>query len=146
MSTPRWQMLPGGLLEEPGAKRTTRDWIVDVAMTLLALAVGALALGETEDLHPSDDVVFLDLLLGLVAIAALWWRRRWPLAILLLTAAIGVISTFSAGAGLLALFNVALRGSRRALVIATAAGLTLSAIAPLVYDDPEIPYVFTLAE
>ena len=30
MSTPRWQMLPGGLLEEPGAKRSARDWIVDV--------------------------------------------------------------------------------------------------------------------
>jgi len=33
-------MLPGGLLSEPGAKRTARDWIVDVSMTVIALAVG----------------------------------------------------------------------------------------------------------
>jgi signal transduction histidine kinase len=140
--TMRRSMLPGGLLEEPGAKRTARDWIVDVMMTLLALGVGAVVLGESEKLHPSDEVVFLDLVLGLVAVAALWWRRRRPLTIALLTAAIGLISAFSAGAGLLALFNVALRGSRRALAIATSAGLALSAIVPLIYDDPDIPYPF----
>ena len=141
MSTPRWQMLPGGLLEEPGAKRTTRDWIVDVMMTLIAIGIGTITLGETEDLH-SEGMILLDLVLGVAAIVALWWRRRWPLGVVLLISAFGVVSASSAGAGLLALFNVALRGSRRALLIATAAGLILSAVAPLVYDDPEIPYVF----
>ena len=134
-------MLPGGLLEEPGAKRSARDWIVDVVVTLVALAIGAIALGETEDLH-SDGMAFLDVVLGVAAIIALWWRRRWPLTIALLIAAAGVVSASSAGAGLIALFNVALRGSRRAILIATAAGLVLSWVAPLVYDDPEIPYVF----
>ena len=80
MSTPRWQMLPGGLLEEPGAKRTTRDWIVDVMMTLIAIGIGTITLGETEDLH-SEGMILLDLVLGVAAIVALWWRRRWPLGV-----------------------------------------------------------------
>jgi signal transduction histidine kinase len=134
-------MLPGGLLEEPGAKRTTRDWIVDVMMTLIAFGVGTITLGETEDLH-SEGMMLLDVVLGVAAIVALWWRRRWPLGVVLAISAVGVVSASSAGAGLLALFNVALRGSRRAIVIATMAGLVLSFVAPLVYDDPEIPYVF----
>ena len=30
--TTRRNMLPGALLEEPGAKRTARDWLVDLTM------------------------------------------------------------------------------------------------------------------
>jgi signal transduction histidine kinase len=137
-------MLPGGLLEEPGAKRSARDWIVDVTMTLVAISIGLITLGETEDQHPSEFAVFLDLLLGLVTVAALWWRRRWPLGVALFTFVPGVVSAFSAGAALLALFNVALRGSRRAIVIATVVGLVSGAVYPLVYDDPALPYVFEL--
>jgi hypothetical protein len=46
--TARRHMLPGGLLEEPGAKRSLRDWIVDVTMTLLAIGVGVLAYSSSE--------------------------------------------------------------------------------------------------
>lgn len=137
-------MLPGGLLEEPGAKRSARDWIVDVTMTLVAISIGLITLGETEDQHPSELAVFLDLILGLITVAALWWRRRWPLGVALFTFVPGVVSAFSAGAALLALFNVALRGSRRAIVIATVVGLVSGAVYPLVYDDPELSYVFEL--
>ena len=38
--TTRRHMLPGALLEEPGGKRTGRDWLVDVAMLLIAIGIG----------------------------------------------------------------------------------------------------------
>jgi signal transduction histidine kinase len=143
MTDARWQMLPGGLLEEPGAKRSARDWIVDATMLVLALAVGAIALGSTEKQH-SEWMAFVDLLVGLAVLVPLWWRRRHPLAVSLIATIPGVISAFAAGAGLVALFNVALRGSRRAIVIATSAALAVGAIFPLVYPDDSTPYIVEL--
>ena len=85
-------------------------------------------------------MVFLDVVLGVLAVVALWWRRRWPLTIALFIAAVGVVSaSFAAGAGLLALFNVALRGSRRAIAIATVAGLVVSVVVPLDLRRPGAP-------
>ena len=51
----------------------------------------------------------------------------------------------SAGAALIALFNVALRGSRRALIATTALGLTTAAIYSLIYPDPELPFAVEVA-
>ena len=143
MSDTRWQMLPGGLLEEPGAKRSTRDWIVDAVMLLVALAIGAFTLCGTENQH-SEDMVFFDLVIGLLAIIPLWWRRRWPFAVALITILPGFVSAFAAGAGLIGLFNVALRGSRRAIVISTAAVIAVGAVFPLVYPSGDLSYVVEL--
>ena len=97
MST-RWQMLPGGLLEESGGRRSTRDWIVDATMLVLALSVGGIALAGTEARH-TDDMVFVDLLIGLATLVPLWWRRRYPFAVALLTIIPGAFSAFAAGRG-----------------------------------------------
>ena len=49
---------------------------------------------------------------------ALWWRRRWPVGGGRRSRSrSSAFSAFVAGAGLIALFNVALRGSRRALIV-----------------------------
>ena len=93
-------MLPGGLLEESGGRRSTRDWIVDATMLVLALAVGALALVTSEARH-SDEWVFFDLVIGLATLVPLWWRRRYPFAVALATIIPGAISAFAAGAGLI---------------------------------------------
>ena len=140
MSAPRWQMLPGGLLEEPGAKRSARDWIVDVSMTLVAIAVGIDTFGETEDLH-SDGMAFLDLLLGIASVAALWWRRRWPLAIALIAIVPGMVSAFSgrrraARAVQRRAARVAARDRHRHRRRARRPPRSSRSI----YDDPELPY------
>jgi len=137
-------MLPGGLLSEPGAKRTARDWIVDVSMTVIALAVGLLAFAPTEDQH-SDFGAFADLVVGVATVIALWWRRRWPFAIGLVTLVPGALSGFAAGAGLFGLFNVALRGTRRQLLVLAAVAFVVAAVYPLVYPDEDLPYFINLA-
>ncbi len=143
MMNPRWQMLPGGLLEEPGAKRSARDWIVDATMFVLAVALGMFVFATSEDQH-SDGMAFLDVVLGAIALGALWWRRRYPLAVGLIVVVPSAVSAFAAGAGVIALFNVALRGSRRAIIAVAALGLVMGAVFPLVYPDPDEPYVVEL--
>ena len=52
-------MLPGALLQEPGAKRTARDWLVDVLMSLVAFGIGVIVYADTEQAH-SDAEDLLD--------------------------------------------------------------------------------------
>src|SRR4051794_31384423 len=134
------RMLPG----EPGARRTTRDWIVDATMFVIALGIGAFALGGSEARH-SETMLFVDLVIGIAAFIPLWWRRKYPFAVALLTIPVGAISGMAAGPGLIALFNVALRGSRRAIIISTALAVLSGAIYPFVYDDPENPAAFEIS-
>jgi len=138
--TTRRNMLPGALLEEPGANRTARDWLVDLTMFLLAIGIGALVYSSSEDQH-GDLARLADVAFGLVGWIALWWRRRWPVGVAVLTLTLSAFSAFVAGAALFALFNVALRGSRRALIATTALGLTTATIYSLIYPDPELPFV-----
>jgi signal transduction histidine kinase len=142
--TARRSMLPGALLEEPGAKRTARDWLVDVAFFLLAIGFGLVVYSSTEDQH-GDLAALIDVACGVIGWVALWWRRRWPVAVAVITLTLSAISAFVAGAALIALFNVALRGSRRALIATTALGLITATIYSLIYPDPELPFLAEVA-
>jgi signal transduction histidine kinase len=143
MTDARWQMLPGGLLEEPGAKRSARDWIVDLTMFGLALVVSLFVFATSEDLH-SQEMTFYDLVLGAVAFVSLWWRRRFPFAVALIAIVPGAISAFAAGPGLVAFFNVALRGSRRAIVASTVLSVAAGVVFYVVYPDDEMPFALEL--
>ena len=93
------QLVPASLLApvdpaQPDAvgPRTGRDWVVDVAGFLLAVALGALFLSPT--LHDSADPlstpqVVVDVGCGSLACLSLWWRRRWPLGVALACALAG---------------------------------------------------------
>jgi signal transduction histidine kinase len=139
MTDARWQMLPGGLLEEPGAKRSARDWIVDVTIFVLALIIGGFVFVTSEDQH-SGPLAFWDLLLGAIALLSLWWRRRWPVAVAVIAIVPGAISAFAAGAGLAAYFNLAIRGSRRVIVAATVVSIAAGVVYSVVYPDDELSF------
>ncbi|HEX6022236.1 MAG TPA: histidine kinase [Solirubrobacter sp.] len=140
MGTPRWQMLPGSLLQAPGAKRTARDWIVDVTMFALAILIGFIALGDTEDQH-SELGLLIDLVLGALSCLALWFRRRHPVGVAAFTSVCGFVSAMSAGGGLFALFNLALRGTRRQIVLFSVIALAIAATFPLIYPSDDLGYV-----
>lgn len=137
-STPRWHhaLLPGALREQPDGRRSARDWLVDILMLVIAVALGLVILLDTWSEH-GQALALVDIALGIVALVALWWRRSHPAAVGVLTTALSVISGFAGGPALIAGFNVALRGSRRAILAVV--GLTAVAILvfPLIYYRDE---------
>jgi signal transduction histidine kinase len=120
-------LLPPGDLGRP-ALRSVRDWMVDVALMLIAALVGLLVFSGSYSgavHHVSDAQVVLDLALGVVAVGALWWRRRFPIQIAVGLACFSAVSSSASVAGLIALFTVAVH--RRTSV---AAAVAVGAIGP----------------
>ncbi|HEX8102724.1 MAG TPA: histidine kinase [Solirubrobacteraceae bacterium] len=92
----------------PGRPRSRRDWLVDLAFTAFSLVVGALLFSNQvrrNDL--SGWEVAGGAAAGVVACAALWSRRRHPVAVAAAILPLAVLSSFAAAAGLVAFFTVA---------------------------------------
>src|SRR4051812_33881691 len=104
--TPRWSrpLLPGDLVEGHPTSRSTRDWIVDVLMFLLAAALGIYILATTWSDH-TQLTGALDIIAGVVSFVLLWWRRSHPTAVAGITVSLSAFSGLAAGAGTAALFT-----------------------------------------
>ena len=141
VALPRWQrmLLPGELRDGARGRRSARDWVVDLAMYAIAAGVSALVLGATAGDH-SELTIAIDVALGAVSFVALWFRRSHPVAVGVITGVCSLASATAGGPALLALFNVAIRASRRAIVGMCALALASTAIFPLLYagDDPYV--------
>ena len=133
---PGWQrvLLSGGLVEGSSDTRTVRDWIVDLAIVVVAVCSGVFVLGSTWEAH-SDAVKVLDIALGSVACVALFWRRSHPLAVALLIVPLSAVSALAAMATLPAVFNAAIRVPLRALAGVVALAVAGTAIFPLLYPE-----------
>jgi signal transduction histidine kinase len=131
----RWQrrLLPGSMIDGPGAERSLRDWAVDVLVTVFALGIGVLALNDTWAEHVTAFKV-ADIVLGIASIAALWDRRRHPVGVAAFVIPAGVISALAGGAGLVVLFNAALRCDRRNLIWIAVGSLAASLVYELLYS------------
>ena len=141
------RLLPGILVPDPDAdraRRSTRDWIVDVACFVLAV-VGGLAVFAEAEPRMSDELIAVDLVLGTLACLAVWLRRRWPVQLALVLGVVGVISSLAAFAGLIALFTVAVH--RRAAVAVALGSLTLVIVPAYsaLHPDPRTPFLVELA-
>jgi signal transduction histidine kinase len=128
----RSALLPGVLIDAREEDRSRRDRVVDVAMYLVAFAISAAALADTWTLHP-PWVGVANLAIGLVALAALHWRRTHPAAVGLWTTAASIVILAATGPQLVATFNAAIRASGREL--AYVAGLAVASCfsIPLLY-------------
>jgi signal transduction histidine kinase len=135
-SVARWQrpLLPGELLETEGGRRSPRDWVVDVLLVLAALVIGALSLYESWPDH-SDVMVVVDIGAGTAVCLALWIRRQHPVGVAVAAVSIASFATMAGGAAPIAVFNVALRSSRRALLTVVPLALASVAITPLLYPS-----------
>ncbi|MGD9571415.1 MAG: sensor histidine kinase [Thermoleophilia bacterium] len=123
-------------------QRSRRDWIVDTLLFLIALG-GGIATILTVD-GPGGMWWVVDLVLGVVGLAALWVRRRWPVAVALLLLPLGILSSLASIAAAVAIFTVAIhRPARIAIPIGAlhAAGVFVYA---LIYPDPGTTYWVTI--
>jgi signal transduction histidine kinase len=130
----RWQrrMLPGSMVDGPGAERSMRDWIIDVIVTLVALGIGILVAHDTWGQH-GTVAKFVDIVLGAVSLAALWDRRRHPVGVAAFVVPATAISALAGGAGLIVLFNAAIRCNRRDLIWIALGSVAASIVYALIY-------------
>jgi signal transduction histidine kinase len=136
------RLLPGVLVPDPDRnprKRSTRDWIVDVACFLIAVIGGFLVFAEAEPAM-SGPLAFYDLVGGAMCCVALWWRRRWPVGVVLFMLPFSAYSSSSAIAGLTALFTVAVHRRATVAIGLAALGLATLPIYLEVHPDEAMPY------
>src|SRR3954452_13931265 len=126
--------------EDPPLRRTRRDWVIDAALFLLAVAFGASALHDQVGRGLDGPLLVFDAIGGAALCLALWWRRRWPLALGLASVPMQAFSSSAGPAALILLFTVA--AYRRWQLAALIAGLQL-AVLPLYRtvqpDDESLP-------
>ena len=148
----RWSLL--GALDalddaEPVRPRTTRDWVVDTITFLIALAF--LVLTTLEELVWQEGaqsgfdygpawIAWADVVPSLLLCVGLWWRRRRPVTLALISVPLGLFSSASGGAVAILMFTVAVH--RRFPVAAAVTVLNVAPVLVLVWlrPDPGVGY------
>ncbi|MCQ9182123.1 sensor histidine kinase [Streptomyces sp. IBSBF 2953] len=122
-------------------RRTARDWAVDTSCFLLAVAVG-LVVADSFPAERDLSGVFAaaDQTLGILACAAVWLRRRWPLALAVTMVPLGFLSTTSAGACTVALFTLAVHRPFRYIAWVGGAEIALIPLLAWARPDPTLAY------
>ncbi|GAA3209051.1 sensor histidine kinase [Nonomuraea helvata] len=104
----RWA-LPSVLLgdgrESRRVRRSTRDWIVDIVMFLLACGITLISLPELQD--EPEPLQALEQVVGALSCAAVWLRRRWPVGLAVVTTLLTSYLELPGGASVVGLFTVA---------------------------------------
>ncbi|AYA15952.1 sensor histidine kinase [Streptomyces alfalfae] len=124
------------------ARRTVRDWVVDFTCFLIAVVigmVGADAVGQNP--HVSPGIAELDQVIGALACAAVWLRRRWPVGLAIAMVPVTVASDTAGGAATIALFTLAVHRPFRYVAWIGAASLAAVPFAFWLRPDAELPYL-----
>lgn len=126
-------------------RRTVRDWLVDFACFAAAVVigmVGADAVGDNPNV--SSGAAALDQMVGALACATVWLRRRWPVGLAVAMVPVTVVSDTAGGAAVVALFTLAVHRPFR--YVGWVGGVTI-ALLPLIYwlrPDADLPYLVTV--
>jgi signal transduction histidine kinase len=89
------------------ARRSRRGWLVDSALFALAVGLGIVSLVSSAQHGLGGRLRVVDVICGVALCLALWWRRRWPFGLGLVSLPILAVSSFGGPAGLIILFTVA---------------------------------------
>ncbi|CAM3127529.1 sensor histidine kinase [Stackebrandtia soli] len=106
-------LLPGELAGGEvaiGVRRTARDWLVDVMLFAFAVLIWFEQVenypGPYDPETPSW-MLAIDPWIGAVACLALWWRRRFPLALMIFMIVVLIVSASGTGAVMVAVLTLA---------------------------------------
>lgn len=143
----RW-LLPSAMAdpELPGdhgrrARRTVRDWAVDITAFLCAAGIGLLAAAAIDaDRTTPDGVVLVDSLIGAAACCALWTRRRWPVGLAVVLTLLATVEPVVSGALLVALFSVAVHRPFKPVAAVGALALAVAPVQPYLRPDPDTSF------
>lgn len=149
----RW-LMPSAVLKEldpdgerPGRRprRTARDWLVDFSCFAVAVIIGMVgAEAVTSNPHVPDGLARLDQVIGAIACAAVWLRRRWPVGLAVATVPVGIVSDTAGGACMIALFTLAVHRPFRYVAWVGGANLALIPFYFWMRPDPDLPYLATV--
>ncbi|MDX3645334.1 sensor histidine kinase [Streptomyces sp. MB09-02B] len=144
-------LLPSALLDsdhDPGngrparpPRRTARDWAVDFTCFLLAVFIGLLG-ADTVRHEPDLPQAFavFDQVLGALACAAVWLRRRRPVGLAVAMVPVCFVSNTAGGAGLVALFTLTVHRPFRYVAWIGGVSLLLNPLFFWLRPDPDVPY------
>ncbi|MEV5613932.1 histidine kinase [Streptomyces sp. NPDC052225] len=127
-------------------RRTARDWIVDFACFFLAVFLGLILAEQVgDDPNTPTALAGVDQVVGALACAGVWVRRRWPLGFAVAMVPVGFLSNTATGAVMIAIFTLAVHRPFR--YVARVAGASI-ALVPFFFwlrPDPESTYALSVA-
>jgi len=122
--------------EPPPARRSRRDWIVDSALFLFTFAAvfGTIA-GLNSAVHGlHGPLLVVDAIGGAALCLSLWWRRRWPLGLGLVSLPILAVSASAGLAGVIILYTVAAYRRWPLAALVAAAQVALLPVGPALHQ------------
>lgn len=150
----RW-LFPSAVIHEldpgPGPagrrpRRTARDWFVDFSCFLLAILLGAIAAKTVwHDPNVSHGLAVTDQLVGGLACAAVWLRRRWPMGLAIAMIPVSLVSDTAGGTAMVALFTVVVHRPFRYVAWIVGANLLATPFFYWLRPDPDLPYLAVVA-
>ncbi|GGK46686.1 two-component sensor histidine kinase [Planomonospora parontospora subsp. parontospora] len=141
----RW-LLPATLQDapegrRPAVRRSTRDWIVDIAVFLLSAGLGLITADEVHGLvGATEPIRAIDQLVGALACVAVWLRRRWPVGLALVLTLVSTVSNMASVPALVALFTVVVHRPFRPMALVVGANLLTLPVYLQLWPDPTMPY------
>ncbi|MGA5000454.1 sensor histidine kinase [Streptomyces arboris] len=131
--------LPG---DRARARRTVRDWGVDITAFLIAAGIALIALAAIENEGSTPDAVLVvDSVIGAAACCALWVRRRWPVALAAALTVLSIVEPVAGGAMMVALFSLAVHRPFKPTAFVGAGALIVAPLQPWLRPDPETGYL-----
>lgn len=134
---------PGHDSDRPGGRprRTARDWVVDFTCFLPAVLIGLLG-ADTVRNEPDLPEAFavLDQVLGALACATVWLRRRWPVGLAVAMVPVCFVSNTAGGAGMVALFTLTVHRPFRYVAWIGGVALALNPLFFWLRPDPDVAY------